>query len=231
MPGYNHYPWCLCGWCHSQGRNGYSSEQIERGFDRWSAQRFLKGEGVTRSFTACFVQPNASCPVCGERVFFYANKSGGRVFFDELGWPWPKHPCTDSRAMRSASLVAVFARPIVRARGMRIEIVDAVKRADFSPLANFRSFHRADPPPLFRIVSVARVGFLNLIEATSISVDDGAFFYCEFTSAKFTPEQEAFFSFANSRISLLDETLRSSSYQAKEITADRFQELSAKVRA
>ncbi|MCP5233811.1 MAG: hypothetical protein H6948_17355 [Zoogloeaceae bacterium] len=29
-------------------------------------------------------------------MFFYSSPDGGRVFFDELGPPWPKHPCTDS---------------------------------------------------------------------------------------------------------------------------------------
>jgi hypothetical protein len=40
--------------------------------------------------------PNAKCPVCGCRVFFYQNEYGSRVFFDDLGPPWPKHPCTDN---------------------------------------------------------------------------------------------------------------------------------------
>lgn len=42
--------------------------------------------------------PNARCPVCGDSVFFYQSPFGGRVFFDELGPPWPKHGCTDSQA-------------------------------------------------------------------------------------------------------------------------------------
>ncbi|HWS35096.1 MAG TPA: hypothetical protein VN408_20445 [Actinoplanes sp.] len=29
-------------------------------------------------------------------MFFYANRNGSRVFFDDLGPPWPKHPCTDT---------------------------------------------------------------------------------------------------------------------------------------
>lgn len=29
-------------------------------------------------------------------MFFYQSPSGGRVFFDELGPPWPKHGCTDN---------------------------------------------------------------------------------------------------------------------------------------
>lgn len=35
--------------------------------------------------------------MCGAKVFYYQSRFGGRVFFDDLGWPWPKHPCTDNR--------------------------------------------------------------------------------------------------------------------------------------
>jgi len=42
-----------------------------------------------------YVNPNAHCPVCGAGVFFYRSPDEGRVFFDELGPPWPKHACTD----------------------------------------------------------------------------------------------------------------------------------------
>src|SRR6266542_5861006 len=47
-----------------------------------------------------YVNPNAHCPVCGEQVFFYQSEYGGRVFFDELGPPWPKHPCTYNPVVR-----------------------------------------------------------------------------------------------------------------------------------
>lgn len=47
-----------------------------------------------------YVNPNARCPVCGASVYFYQSPYGGRVFFDELGPPWPKHPCTDNPAVR-----------------------------------------------------------------------------------------------------------------------------------
>ncbi|WP_019904781.1 hypothetical protein [Methylobacterium sp. 77] len=40
--------------------------------------------------------PNARCPVCGDPVFFFMAANGGRVFFNHLGQPWPKHGCTDS---------------------------------------------------------------------------------------------------------------------------------------
>lgn len=45
-----------------------------------------------------YVNPNAKCPVCSQRVFFFQSENGGRVFFDDLGWPWPKHGCTDRAA-------------------------------------------------------------------------------------------------------------------------------------
>lgn len=49
-----------------------------------------------------YVNPNARCPVCGADVYFYQSPYGGRVFFDELGPPWPKHPCTDNPRVRQA---------------------------------------------------------------------------------------------------------------------------------
>jgi hypothetical protein len=46
---------------------------------------------------ASYVNPNARCPVCGCSVYFYRSPYNGRVYFDDLGWPWPKHGCTDNR--------------------------------------------------------------------------------------------------------------------------------------
>jgi hypothetical protein len=43
-----------------------------------------------------FTTPNASCPICDANVYFYHHPNGARVFFDELGPPWPLHPCTDN---------------------------------------------------------------------------------------------------------------------------------------
>lgn len=58
-------------------------------------------EADTRA-TARYINPNAECPVCGASVFFYQNEFGSRVYFDELGPPWPKHPCTDQSHGRKA---------------------------------------------------------------------------------------------------------------------------------
>lgn len=45
------------------------------------------------SILQSYTIPNALCPRCGAEVFFYKSLYGGAVFFDELGPPWPKHPC------------------------------------------------------------------------------------------------------------------------------------------
>ena len=53
---------------------------------------------------ASYVNPNANCPVCGDPVFYYQSPYVGRVFFDDLGWPWPKHPCTDNPVAQAGSI-------------------------------------------------------------------------------------------------------------------------------
>lgn len=54
-----------------------------------------------------YVNPDARCPECGAIVFFYQSPYGGRVFFDDLGWPWPKHPCTDNPRTQSGTVKRV----------------------------------------------------------------------------------------------------------------------------
>ncbi|CAG1011162.1 hypothetical protein BURK2_04192 [Burkholderiales bacterium] len=83
--GWNHPPGCDCGWGGDTGGGGGGRYQIPVSI--WTSRyRDLDS----------YVNPNATCPVCGAAVFFYQSPFGGRVFFDELGPPWPKHPCTDS---------------------------------------------------------------------------------------------------------------------------------------
>lgn len=42
-----------------------------------------------------YLQGNARCPICSASVYFFTLENNGRVYFDEIGPPWPKHPCTD----------------------------------------------------------------------------------------------------------------------------------------
>lgn len=92
---WNHPKNCTCGWGgegHS-GHSGYSGRSPF--FDFMPATQNWWPRALTSTYDS-YVNPNASCPVCGAAVFFYQSPSGGRVFFDELGPPWPKHPCTDN---------------------------------------------------------------------------------------------------------------------------------------
>ena len=36
------------------------------------------------------------CNFCGEKVFYFSCSCGSKVFFDDLGSPWPKHNCLDA---------------------------------------------------------------------------------------------------------------------------------------
>lgn len=86
---HNHSPDCTCGW----GGAEHSGRRLEvLGHQLYSWIQPIKSS--VESYTC----PNARCPVCGATVYFYSSPSGGRVFFDELGPPWPKHPCTSQVA-------------------------------------------------------------------------------------------------------------------------------------
>lgn len=79
---------------------GYSSGS---GYGTYTSLRSTSdGESFEFPFITypSYVNPNARCPVCGSSVYFYQSPYGGRVFFDELGPPWPKHPCTDNPLVR-----------------------------------------------------------------------------------------------------------------------------------
>ncbi|WP_319581549.1 hypothetical protein [uncultured Pseudodesulfovibrio sp.] len=86
---WNHPPGCRCGW----GGDGHLGR---RGPDDYGyGDNYFKAiPPIYTKYYESFVNPNAKCPVCGAPVFYYQSPHGGRVFFDELGPPWPKHPCT-----------------------------------------------------------------------------------------------------------------------------------------
>jgi hypothetical protein len=90
---WNHSLSCRCGWGgegHLGRSHGSTLSVVNHSF--FTLNRTARNGGHLTSF----VNPNARCPVCGDQVFFYQSPEGGRVFFDELGHPWPKHPCTDN---------------------------------------------------------------------------------------------------------------------------------------
>ncbi len=96
---WNHSISCRCGW----GGDGHLGQRTYGNPGGYGARSFFSTERSRKVGTHdSFVVANAKCPVCKEPVFFYQSEFGGRVFFDSLGWPWPKHPCTDSRPHRES---------------------------------------------------------------------------------------------------------------------------------
>jgi ribosomal protein S27E len=79
-----------------------------------------------------YLNPNAKCPVCGKSVFFYQSEHGGRVFFDDVGWPWPKHPCTDRAAAQNSA--AIYAPT----RNSAVDGSDWIKNYRFFRLISIR---------------------------------------------------------------------------------------------
>ena len=102
MPGHNHFADCTCGWCIGGWRN-HDIERTRFVGPTAMAQRWPAAGAVFESY----VDPNAVCPVCGAQVFFYRSPYDGRVFFDELGPPWPKHPCTDNQLSLSHRIQSI----------------------------------------------------------------------------------------------------------------------------
>lgn len=89
---HNHHPSCTCGW-GGDGHLGRRASSTYRHITLFESYSHIPP--INGSYES-YVNPNASCPVCGDQVFFYQSPDGGRAYFDELGPPWPKHGCTDT---------------------------------------------------------------------------------------------------------------------------------------
>jgi hypothetical protein len=166
MPGHNHYSRCTCGWCVKQ-RGGSIQPFNLRVMD---AVKFLDNSRV-RSLRQCYVNPNAICPVCGTGVYFYANRFGSRVFFDELGPPWPKHPCTDNPRRRADFHAESRPRPSRRARGSAMELVEAASLSGMAIGKLFGQRRRDEWSPAV-VISVERKGDENRVVAEHLDSND-----------------------------------------------------------
>lgn len=93
---WNHETGCSCGF-GGEGHLGGGWGSYKTVADEDFLKKIISEyKDEVRNDYNSFVIPNALCPVCGAQVFYYQSPFGGRVFFDELQPPWPKHPCTDN---------------------------------------------------------------------------------------------------------------------------------------
>ena len=189
MPGHNHYADCSCGWCYKAAGATIVAAP--------SKPFFTRQFGTIVSFT----DPNATCPVCGAAVFFYRSPHGGRVFFDELGPPWPKHPCTSSEPLCSKSGDLVVPGPSEapkhawQIQGWRpVEVIRCYREDDWHVAAaaylDDRAFVRIlfpDAPQLERHMVVQFKGWdadglgrISYLDASGDGVEVNVFAYAKF---------------------------------------------------
>ena len=64
--------------------------------------------GNFRAFTV----PNVKCKTCHQLVYYYEHPSGSRVLFDELGPPWPLHPCFVAGQQKKQSGLKTLAKSV-----------------------------------------------------------------------------------------------------------------------
>jgi hypothetical protein len=94
--------------------------------------------------------------VCGAAVYFWSNAEGSRVYFDEMGPPWPKHPCTDIRFIASAR---VDPRPAYRMGSMPGQTAHAL---------DFRQRFAAAPPQAYEIEDVFWNGYASRLHVRRV---------------------------------------------------------------
>jgi hypothetical protein len=160
---YNHSFDCPCGFGGDAGGGGPRAAAHAR----WYAEEVLKrpiSAGWSRDSLGTvesYVNPHAHCPVCGKAVYFYRSPYNGRVFFDELGWPWPKHGCTDNgREPRRVN------RDSAEAKAPRL--VSQWRLEGWRPLMSARAYANGDGQ---RVTGDFGEAFLDLQVASGEKID------------------------------------------------------------
>lgn len=202
MPGYNHSPDCRCGWCVKHGGNRIHRSEMRYSTRLAEAQSLLRAHGVRDRITACFVDPNAKCPVCGAGVYYYQNARGSRVFFDDLGPPWPKHPCTDNRRnnLKNASITADS--PIARRRGLSVELVEAAQQTGLYRGRYFYGSGTSEHWTPIEIIDVSRRGRDNIVKAVYLESEDRKPLHFRFANQKVALKRADVIMKRNSEISI-----------------------------
>lgn len=62
-----------------------------------------------------------TCKYCGQKVFYFSCTCGSKVFFDDLGKPWPQHRCAEYRQAQLGYYTSKITQP-------RIQQIDIVQQ-------------------------------------------------------------------------------------------------------
>lgn len=145
-------------WWHSAGN--YSGSAASR----------LSALGAREKLASTYVNPNAKCPVCGDPVFFYQNQFGSKVYFDDLGPPWPKHACTDNsdyykRSGRAAQIIEPAIRDLDE-----ISTIQSLHKQSFTDLqSSFVAKYKSKPWAPYRVEWCERRGSEHLLVLHGLS--------------------------------------------------------------
>ncbi|MEU1686473.1 hypothetical protein [Micromonospora sp. NPDC005707] len=59
-------------------------------------------------------------------MYYYANEFGSKVYFDAVGHPWPKHPCTDNQEASSKNTQGAQWKPVAPRRPVALKAPSGV---------------------------------------------------------------------------------------------------------
>lgn len=176
------------------------------GSPEYKAADLLRRNNVGIGAQGCFVNPNAKCPVCSKPVFFYVNSFGSRVYFDDIGHPWPKHPCTNMPVMRKRAAHDNW-KPITKRKNG--EIQELIEAANATGLFLKKKFGILNNPGwnLLHVENVIRTGERNDVSTTIIDASERRpiKFYCFSNEPIFGPGD--FLSFNDRIFSALEKNL------------------------
>ena len=92
------------------------------------------------------------CPTCSEDVFFFMCNCGSKVFFDELGPPWPIHDCDTSWTRRLRRTTDETGRITVElSEGITIIRSPVSSEIEEGVISNARKRHSKASDPIVRI--------------------------------------------------------------------------------
>lgn len=217
-----HYRTSKYGYTHFVSEHDVDRFDWDRSSTNSSTKRYRHQLAALRAYsgtTASFVNPNANCPVCGASVFYYQNEHGSRVFFDELGPPWPKHPCTDNAQYETGhSKIDGLGptEPVLRNAGERERIARYRRELSIDRGREFRNSYGAAPPAGAQVLKRVRAGKAALLILESLSGEAAK----TFVNCKQLPRsvREGTFVFVEkSRLSFFD----SSTMQPKDVPIKR----------
>jgi hypothetical protein len=114
--------------------------------------------------------------VCGASVYYYQNEHGSRVFFDELGPPWPKHPCTDLEVEKRNKR---YRQIVVRDKDEIGEILECRKAEGIDASREFRERFKAHPANLFVIRKRLKGRRKSLLVLEAVGARRQRYVYCE----------------------------------------------------